>query len=132
MTQRRTEIAPCGNHCAACQDFRVLVTNDDTLRKQVAANLTQETGRTIQPQDVGCEGCWGGIHNPLCASLECKIRQCADAKGLATCADCTDFPCPTYLVQFPEGSHCPTNIRAIKNTGLDTWLAQQETKRNGH
>jgi len=119
------EVGACGNHCAGCQDFLVLMKNDNAFCRQVAANLTKEVGREVLPEQVGCEGCWGNIHTALAASLQCKIRQCCDDRGFATCADCANFPCPAYLKQFPAGSHQANNIRAIKEHGLDNWIAQQ-------
>ena len=128
MTKRPNEVGACGHYCAGCQDFLVLVKDDDAFRRQVATNLTKEVGRCVSPEEVGCEGCWGNIHNAIAASLECKIRQCVEAKGFATCAECTDFPCPMYLEQFPEDSHYVRNIRAIKQDGLDKWIAQQRSE----
>ncbi|MBN1383727.1 MAG: DUF3795 domain-containing protein [Elusimicrobia bacterium] len=125
MTKRRVEVGACGNFCAGCPDFEVLVKNDDSFRRQVAETLTKETGRHVSPEEVGCEGCWGKIHNDLAASLKCRIRQCVEAKGFATCAECGDFPCPMYLKQFPEDSQHGQNIRAIRNDGLDKWIAKQ-------
>lgn len=129
MTTRRTEVGPCGNFCGGCPDFRVLKEGDDAFRRQVAANLTQEVGRPVSPEEVGCEGCWGGIHNALAASLECRIRQCADGKGFATCAECGDFPCVVYLKQFQEVGGCHQNIRAIQAAGLDQWIDRQVKER---
>lgn len=126
MTERRKKVGACGNHCAGCQDFLVLIKNDDSLRQQVATNLTKEIGHEVSPEEVGCEGCWGRIHSSLVASLDCAIRQCVEAKGFATCAECSAFPCPTYLQQFSEDSHYVKNIRAIQKDGLDNWIAQQE------
>lgn len=125
MTERTNGVGACGNHCAGCQDFLVLMEDSDPLRRQVAANLTAELGREVLSAEVGCEGCWGSIHSSLVASLHCKIRQCVDARGFATCADCTEFPCLMYLEQFPENSQYVKNIRAIQKTGLDEWISQQ-------
>ncbi len=127
MTKRRNEVGACGNHCARCDDFQVLANNDDAFRKQVAARLSKEVGREVLPGEVGCKGCWGDIHTYLAASLECKIRQCVEARGSATCAECAEFPCPMFLEQFPEDSHYVRNIRAIKKEGLDNWIAQQSS-----
>jgi len=103
----------------------VLVKNDDAFRRQVADNLTKEVGQRVSAGEVGCEGCWGNIHSAIAASLECRIRQCCEAKAFTTCAECTDFPCPMYLEQFPEDSHYVRNIRAIRKDGLGKWIAQR-------
>jgi hypothetical protein len=125
MTERRTEVGACGNYCRGCLDFRALAENSDALRTEAASNIKQELNREIPLEQVGCEGCWGSIHNAWTASLDCKVRQCVEAKGFATCAECNDFACPMYLDQFAEGSDYVRNIRAIKRDGLDKWIAQQ-------
>ena len=126
MVARRNKVAPCGNYCAECPDFRVFVENDDALRRQVASDLTKEVGRDILPEEVGCEGCWGAIHSYFAASLKCEIRQCVETKGFATCAECDDYPCAVFSSQFADDSKCANNIRAIKKIGLDTWIDSTE------
>jgi hypothetical protein len=128
MTERRREVGACGMHCAGCLDYRALAMNDEELRNQAAATINKETGRNLRPDEVGCEGCWGSVHEPWCATLECKVRQCVNSKGFATCGDCQGFPCATYLAQFGEQGDHARNIREIRAVGLMTWL---ESKRRG-
>ncbi|MFW6303580.1 MAG: DUF3795 domain-containing protein [Candidatus Sumerlaeota bacterium] len=123
------EVGACGNICSGCPDFRVLQKNDPAFRRLVAAKLTEELGRDVAPDEIGCEGCWGNIHTHLAASLECPIRQCVDRKGFATCGECDLFPCGTYLAQFSEDSSYARNISTIRETGLDMWLAMQKARR---
>ncbi len=125
MTERRTEVGACGNHCGGCLDFRALVENDDALRNEAASNIKKELDEDVSLEQVRCEGCWCSIHNAWSASLECKIRQCVEAKGFTACSECNDFACSIYLRQFPEDSDQMKNIRAIKRVGMETWLAQQ-------
>ncbi len=125
MGERRTEVGACGNHCAECLDYRALAENSDVLCRKVAANLTKELNRPISPLHVGCEGCWGGIHNDVAASLKCRIRQCASLRHFCTCAECDGFPCDAYLKQFSDDSEYALNLRAIKSCGLDEWIARR-------
>ncbi|MEW6355972.1 MAG: DUF3795 domain-containing protein [Planctomycetota bacterium] len=126
MTERRTEVGACGHYCAGCLDYRSLAENDDNLRRQVAATIKKEMNRDVPLDQVGCEGCWGNIHNAWTASLQCEIRQCVKAKGFATCADCRDFPCAVYLKQFAENSDYAKNIRAIQRDTLGIWLRNKQ------
>lgn len=131
MTERRKEAAACGNFCAGCLDYRVLAENDDALRKHVAVAISKELGQDILPGQVGCEGCWGSRHTPWAASPQCRIRQCVDIKGFATCAECTAFPCQTYSRQFASDSECAANIRAIRKFGLAAWIERQQARSDG-
>jgi hypothetical protein len=126
MTERRREVGACGVYCGGCLDFRCLAENNEELRRQAATVINRETNRNLRPDQVGCEGCWGGIHNAWTASPECKIRRCAEAKGFATCADCSVFPCEPYSKQFGENSDNANHIRGIQKVGLATWLAGKQ------
>ena len=126
MTERRTEVGACGHYCASCLDYRALAENDDGLRRQVAVAIKKEMNRNVPLNQVGCEGCWGNIHNAWTASLACRIRQCVEAKGFVTCAKCHEFSCAIYLAQFAENSQNADNIRAIRQMGLDSWLDEKQ------
>ncbi|MFA5344574.1 MAG: DUF3795 domain-containing protein [Kiritimatiellia bacterium] len=125
MTRRKKNIGACGNHCGACLDYRALAEGCNDLRRQVASAIKREMNLDVPLDQVGCDGCWGGIHAAWAASLDCKIRQCVEARNYATCADCPDFACSTYLKQFAENSDQAKNINAIKQVGQDKWTAQQ-------
>ena len=122
MAERRNEVGPCGVHCAGCLDYRALATDDPEVRRRAAEAISRETGKDLRPGQVGCEGCWGGIHEAWCASPACEIRRCADGKGYATCAECSDFPCAAYLAQFGDGGEPAKKIEEIRTVGLAAWL----------
>lgn len=127
MTERRREIGACGNYCTGCLDYRTLASNDPELRKQAVAVIKNETDIDVPLDQVGCEGCWGGIHEPWCATVECGIRKCVDAKGYATCAECLAFPCDVYLSQFDKDSEFAKSILAIREDGLDKWIKSKQS-----
>ena len=118
---RNRKVAACGIYCGGCNDYLAYLENDDELRKKVALEVKKDTTTDVPWRKVGCQGCWGDIHNPWTASLECKIRQCVEKKGFATCASCAAFPCETFSRQFDENSNPRKNIDRIKEVGLDTW-----------
>ena len=126
VTERRREVGACGHYCGGCLDYRALAENDDDLRRQVASAIKREMNRDIPLDQIGCEGCWGNVHNAWTASLQCKVRQCVETKGFATCADCHGFPCAAHIKQFGEDSHYAKNVRAIQHDGLDVWLRNKQ------
>ena len=124
--ERRKELSACGNHCGGCHDFLARARDDDALREEVSRVIKKELGLDVPPERVGCDGCWGEIHTPWAAWTGCAIRTCVETKGLATCAECADFPCATYLKQFDEASNEAKNLREIREAGADDWLASRE------
>ena len=102
----RDFVGPCGLYCGACLD-----------------NLVNK-----ECHGCGCDcgNCAGEYH-----FKHCSISQCAAAKGIATCAECADFPC-TNLIQFAFGPfvrhHLPVleNLRRIQRIGVEKWLEEQK------
>jgi hypothetical protein len=121
----RKLIGACGNCCSKCNDYLAYVTKDRELRKKVAFEI-KEQGIEVSPDQVGCQGCWGNIHNAWSASLDCKIRQCAAGKSILTCAECDDFPCNIYRNQFDIRSSQAENINRIRQIGVESWFVEMD------
>ena len=97
-------IAPCGMNCAVCY-----------------VHL-----RDKKP----CQGCLGAdVHKPNHCRA-CKIKACADEKGVAYCFACADFPCPT-IKRMDKSYRARYQVslidygRAIKVDGMEAFLAAQ-------
>lgn len=78
-----------------------------------------------------CPGC-----KILCLTLSCKIYNCCvKNKGLATCAECDDFPCDKNNPEahqyeyFVTHKVCIPNLYRIKEIGLGIWLGEQRERR---
>jgi len=78
-----------------------------------------------------CSGC-----KIICLTISCKIYNCCVKKrGLATCAECDDFPCEKNNPEahqyeyFVTHKPCISNLHRIKEVGLETWLAEQRERR---
>ncbi len=92
-------IACCGLNCGQCGAYKATRHNDDDLRKQVAADWTQQYNTPIAPEDINCTGCRQvGIKFDY-AAHGCEIRRCCLDRGNETCAACNDYPCRT-LTEF--------------------------------
>ena len=84
-------IAVCGLDCEACEARAATMNDDDELRRKVAKRWSELNGVEITPEMINCAGCRvDGVKTPYCDSL-CPIRQCALARGHATCGDCPDM-----------------------------------------
>ena len=78
-----------------------------------------------------CLGC-----KILCLTLSCKIFNCCVKKrGLATCAECEDFPCEKNNPEIHQYEYfitnrvCIPNLSRIKEVGVEVWLEEQRERR---
>ncbi len=88
-------IAPCGFRCDRCLAF---VENAKTHADRVrgSAAWAKYYGLQVAPQRMQCHGCARGqVEGLKFPDPKCEIRPCALERGLATCADCAEYPCAT-------------------------------------
>ena len=117
MTERNKE-AYCGLYCGACPVY--LKRPNDWIVETVLAQ------HELTFEELHCEGCRSDHLSPSC--MDCRIRDCAQHKGLDSCAPCTEFPCQ-WIAGFrtirPHGAETVPNLTAIREHGSASWLASQ-------
>jgi hypothetical protein len=91
-------IAYCGLDCAKCDAFTATQANDLERKKEMAKRWTEGLNVGFKPEDIDCTGCMSDKISGWCTKV-CKIRPCAEARKVKTCAHCEDYPC-TRLEQF--------------------------------
>jgi len=81
-------ISCCGLDCASCDARIATLADDDKLRAQTAEKWKVQFGAPdIAIDSINCTGCTEpGVKLSHCH--ECKVRNCAHAKGFKTCAEC--------------------------------------------
>ena len=85
-------VAFCGLVCSECGAYLATQANDPAAIEAVAAEWRVQHSPHITAADVPCDGC--GTEGKKCAHCaECDIRACGLAQAVATCADCTEYPC---------------------------------------
>jgi hypothetical protein len=91
-------IAACGIDCSACECRQATLANDNEKRAEVATKWSKNYDSDIKAEQINCMGCMeAGAHFGHCN--ECDYRACVRAKGLTSCAKCSDYPCE-MLQQF--------------------------------
>ncbi|KPK70022.1 hypothetical protein AMJ82_04235 [candidate division TA06 bacterium SM23_40] len=111
----------CGLYCGACP---VLRANRDGRVEEVAGEWK------MKPEDLRCHGCKTETLSSFCTS--CDIKKCAEDEDVEFCFDCSEFPCKR-LVAFKDDecahhSIVLKNLEAIRERGLDDWLAEQKSR----
>lgn len=84
-------IACCGLNCATCDARIATIKDDDSLRAATAEKWQKMyNAPSIPIETINCTGCREeGVKFSHC--FECKIRNCVNDKGFATCGDCPEM-----------------------------------------
>lgn len=119
-----SRLAACGLYCGACYHYRASFADGQHL-------LRPEFRGSRPLEGFTCRGCRSNklyIH-PGCA--ECRIRACADQKGLTHCGQCAELPCERLLAFQNDGRahHLPIleQLHDMEQ-GADAWLARQAAR----
>lgn len=112
-------LAYCGIYCEQCSARTACLEQDAKHLEHFPAKYKRER---FDLSDYDCEGCKG---RNLCGP--CRIKDCATAGNIISCAECGDFPC-RVLVEFendgiPHHRQAVENLRTIREHGLETWFA---------
>lgn len=75
-------------------------------------------------ENWACVSCRDVSGNP-----DCKIRVCAQKKGVEMCALCESYPCK-LIDNFDEGYPCLISDNALlRDVGWDAWAKLQDERR---
>lgn len=91
----------CGLLCNECGAYIATRKNDDKMRKEIAEQWSKQYHAEIKPVDINCDSCLSRGDTLFSYCNECKIRACAQKRGVTNCAYCEEFPCK-LLLDFHE------------------------------
>ena len=86
-------VAPCGLICSECEAYRATQANDADAIAAVAVEWSQRYGTAFSPDDIWCDACTSASERTARHTRECPVRPCALRRGVATCAECSDYRC---------------------------------------
>ena len=78
--------------CTACIIYRATVRNDENLRARAQAYYRDTLGKELPLAEFYCLGVFSDTVFSLCRG--CPWVQCCRDRGIVSCEDCTEFPCP--------------------------------------
>jgi hypothetical protein len=86
-------VSHCCLKCNECPAYIATQNNDQQLREETAKKWQ------MKPEQINCHGC-----KTPSALFNCSAKQCADKKGILTCAHCAEFPTCTIetWTKWPE------------------------------
>lgn len=115
--------AVCGLYCGICPVYRAWTEQDLPRLDAIAGTLGVSRERLL------CTGC--RTPAAFCFGGECEVKECAEAKGVAFCAECAEFPCPRIervMERAPHGSTILANGTRIRDVGWYAWLREQDAR----
>lgn len=93
-------MAPCGIICGDCDIFHAA--QDAVAAERLAEGWRAGGLPNAKAEWFRCQGCRGD--RTLLWTEDCRIRACCmGERGLASCAECADFPCQPYLEWAGQG-----------------------------
>ncbi len=111
-------ISACGLNCAACDARIATISNNDELR-QITADKWKVgyNAPDITPDMINCTGCREpGAKFSHCSV--CEIRNCVQAKGFDTCADCPEMgTCSIVAAVHQYVPEAVDNLKSLKLAG---------------
>jgi hypothetical protein len=112
---RKRIIAFCGICCSDCPAYRATLSDDENLRREVAEKWSSAEF-PICEKDVVCYGCAETDKEVMPFVSSCKVRSCAMAKGVDTCAHCDEYSCDIleYMWDRTGDERAKTNLDNIR------------------
>ncbi|HOU07836.1 MAG TPA: DUF3795 domain-containing protein [Caldisericia bacterium] len=106
--------ARCGLDCSKCDAYIATKNNDTKLKAEIAKKWKAEFGFDAKPEDINCVGCsLEGAHIGYCN--ECKVRSCANSKGVENCAKCDSYMCETLKEFVNFAKEAGKNLEELKD-----------------
>lgn len=108
----RDMIGYCGLDCERCDAYLATIHDDQALREKTAKLWAELNGAPILPEHINCVGYRiDGVKTLFCDQL-CKIRQCAQEKGVTTCGNCEDMEqCQKIRMVISENPDVMENLK---------------------
>jgi len=107
-------IAYCGLVCSSCPAYLATKEGSEAKARETADLWSRLYNVKVAVSNVWCDGCTApGRKCSHCG--ECKIRACAIAKGVTSCALCPDYVCKeltAFLTYAPEARAALERIKA--------------------
>lgn len=125
-------VATCGLYCGACPIYLDSQSRSDQETREFLQHLGSKQTE-IKREDFQCDGCLGkGKLISFCA--KCAIRSRAEAKTIAHCSECSEFPC-LRITDFNNNygklqhhSEALANLRHLREMGIKDWAMSEKER----
>jgi hypothetical protein len=117
---KRMLLAACGLYCGACYHYRASFYESERLQAEA-------TRRGREPGRFTCQGCRSDALYIHAGCGQCKIKACADSRGITHCGLCADLPCERLSAFRNDGrihhEYILIELVNLRQEGPEKWLA---------
>jgi hypothetical protein len=130
----------CGLYCGACSQRVNIPKQARTLMKTLHEEGFDDFYQYVPKMKNDFPVFWrflGGLSEFDCSCRDgkggppdCSIRECARARFMTVCSECSDYPCDevtalgeSYPILIPDG-------RRMQKIGLEKWIEEQQERAN--
>ena len=111
--------AVCGLPCGTCPIHLATLEPDEEvrrrLRSEIARQCVEQYGMRLEPADItDCDGCRAG-GRLFSGCRDCRIRPCAAARGVESCAFCDDYACDVLLEHFARDPTARDRLEELRS-----------------
>ena len=110
----KVELSYCGLSCDKCQAGTATRKGDRDMLARTAREWSKAFGSRYTVEDVTCDACKSPSARKSRYCRECKVRPCAQGRGLGTCAGCGDYPCDTLAAFLRTAPEAKRNLEAAR------------------
>ncbi len=115
MSERTDLVAPCGIDCGICE-MHTCKDNPEMLNYFISKGYPEEA--------LPCKGCNAVKGKCPVIKTDCETYRCVKGKELASCSDCTGFPCERLQPSADMANILPHNMKVfnlatIKRIGVE-------------
>ena len=118
----------CGCFCGECEVYVAYSTDDREAQERISRECLENAGKAVSPQRVKCLGCKS--QSTSCWNPRCKIRSCAEDKGLEFCYQCPLYACEMIQELFENHPEARRNLKTISKIGPDAWVSSMLARAN--
>ena len=115
-------IAFCGLNCTGCDAFPANRNRMTLAERKTAAEKWSELyghGRTINPEEMECDGCLSQGGKLWSHCRHCEIRKCGLEKQVKNCAYCRNYPCEKLNEIFIIATTAKDTLETIRKNRYD-------------
>lgn len=110
--------AVCGLFCSACT-FYIGTREDPARLERLAVAFGTSADRLY------CDGCRSDRRLFYCSN--CHMFACAEERGLSSCGECEDCPCPQleeFVAERPHRADIYSSLARIAEIGSEAWVVE--------
>jgi hypothetical protein len=129
----------CGLYCRLCANKSKIPQTAIILRNTLSADGWEDHGEYIMKDfksfwqtlnkfaslEEEWPDCRGGCGDP-----GCRIRKCAEKRGIELCPLCEEYPCSHINVLARLYPNLIADGERLKRIGVESWVREQEERRN--